>query len=113
MTVVPTQVTFRGIAHSEVLADEVRERVQWLQQFFDGVTACHVRLKVPHRHQRDGRRFHVQVELAVRGGEPLVVVAARPHANAAIREAFDIARRQVQDFAREQRGFVKAHGAAT
>lgn len=109
MTVVPTQVTFRGLAHSDALDAEVRERVAWLQQFYDGITACHVRLEVPHRHRRDGGQFEVQVETAVRGGDPIAVAASHAHGSVAIREAFDIARRQVQDFAREQRGFVKAH----
>lgn len=113
MTVVPTQVTFRGLAHSEVLDAEVRERALWLQQFFDGITACHVRLEVPHRHHRDGRQFHVHIEIAVRRSEPIVVAAVQPLASVAIHEAFDTARRQVQDFAREQRGFVKARGIPT
>lgn len=34
------------------------------------------------------------------------------YAHVAIREAFDVARRRLQDFAREQRGATKAHEAA-
>jgi ribosome-associated translation inhibitor RaiA len=112
MTVVPTQVTFRGLAHSDALEAEARERVKWLQQFFDGITSCHVRLEVPHRHRRDCGQFEALVEIGVRGGDPIAVTASHPHGSAALRDAFEIARRQVQDFAREQRGFVKAHGAA-
>ncbi|MBK5299145.1 MAG: hypothetical protein JJE40_18485 [Vicinamibacteria bacterium] len=50
---------------------------------------------MPHRHRRDGGQLGVQIEIAVRGGDPIAVAATNPHGSVAIREAFDIARRQV------------------
>lgn len=133
MTLIPTQVTFRGLAHSDELEAEVQERVAWLEQFYAGIVRCRVLVEVPHRHRQDGRHFHVRVEMTVPGGAPLVVsqeptlhaglkdVEEESHhketeienvhryGRAAIHAAFDAARRRLEDFAREQRGAVKTH----
>jgi cold shock CspA family protein len=133
MTLIPVQVTFRNLAHDEALEQEIRDRVSWLEQFYAGIVRCHVLLEVPHRHHHDGRHFHVRIDVTAPGGPPIVVshepslhgrskdVEAETHrkeeeiqgvhryATVAIHEAFDIARRRLEDFAREQRGTVKAH----
>jgi len=133
MTVIPTQITFRGLARDEALEDDVRERVSWLEQFYARVVRCRVFVEVPHRHRHDGRHFHVRIEVTVPGGPPIVVShepslhgrlkdfegdtahkedeieSVHRYARVAIHEAFDAARRRLEDFAREQRGTVKAH----
>lgn len=133
MTLIPTQVTFRALPHSDALEADVRERVAWLEQFYTGLMRCRVLVEIPHRHRHDGRHFHVRIELTVPGG-PAIVVSHDPslhgrlkdveedahrketeiesvhrYASVAIREAFDAARRRLEDFAREQRGAVKMH----
>jgi ribosome-associated translation inhibitor RaiA len=115
---IPVRITFRGLSPSPPLRATVRERIVWLDQFYDRIHRCDVQISVPHRHQRRGRRFHVRIELRVAGGDPIVVrhepAADEPTTSgidagyAAIHEAFDAARRQLQDFARRQRGAVKA-----
>jgi cold shock CspA family protein len=133
MTLIPTQVTFRGVPHSDVLESEIRERVAWLEQFYTGIVRCRVLVELPHRHRQDGRHFHVRVEMTVPGGAPIVIShepslhgglkhsqeaahrketeieSAHRYARVAVHEAFDVARRRLEDFAREQRGAVKAH----
>lgn len=133
MTLIPTQVTFHGVAHDAGLEDEVRERVSWLEQFYEGLIRCRVLVEVPHRHRHDGRHFRVRIEVTVPGGSPIVVShepslhgrskdveeeahrkedeiqSVHRYARVAIHEAFDAARRRLEDFAREQRGTLKAH----
>lgn len=133
MTLVPTQVSFRGLAHSDALEADIQERVAWLEQFYGGVVRCRVLLDLPHRHRHDGRHFHVRIEMTVPGGNRIVVnhepslhgrlkdsegeahrkvteiESVHRYAQVAIRDAFDAARRQLEDFAREQRGAVKTH----
>lgn len=135
MTLIPTQVTFRGLAHSDELESDIVERVQWLEQFYSGIVRCRV-LEVPHRHRHDGQHFHVRIDLTVPGGAPIVVSyepsrhggvkdveeeahhkdteieSVHRYARVAIHEAFDAARRRLEDFAREQRGTVKHHYVA-
>ena len=133
MTLIPTQVTFRGLSPSDALGADIRERVEWLERFYAGILRCRVQVELPHRHRQQGRHFHVRVEIAVPGGGPIVVshepskhaglkdvedeVARKEteiesthrYARVAVHEAFDTARRQLEDFAREQRGAVKVH----
>lgn len=133
MTLIPTQVTFHGLTHRDDIESDIRERVSWLEQFYRGIVRCRVLVEVPHRHHRDGRHFHVRIELTVAGGPPIAIShdpslhgrlkdveegaltkeseidGERRYARAAIHEAFDAARRRLEDFAREQRGAVKVH----
>jgi cold shock CspA family protein len=133
MTLIPTQINFRGLAHSNTLEADIRERIAWLEQFYSGIVRCRVLVEVPHRHRHDGRHFQVRIDITVPGGAPIVVShepslhgplidvseaehhkdteieAVHRYAHVAIHEAFDAARRQLQDFAREQRGVVKTH----
>jgi cold shock CspA family protein len=130
---IPTQVTFRGLAHSDALDADIRERVSWLEQFYSGIVGCRVLVEVPHRHRHDGRHFHVRVEVTVPGGAPIIVShepslhgplkdaeeaehhkdtdieGVNRYGRVAIHQAFNAARRRLQDFAREQRGVLKTH----
>jgi ribosome-associated translation inhibitor RaiA len=109
MTPIPLQITFDGLAQSDQIETEIRHRVAWLEQYYPRITGCRVLLKVPHRHQHAGRQFQVIIDISVPGGPPIVVSHypsaqdTPPDFAAAIHQTFDIARRQLQDFAREQR----------
>jgi sigma 54 modulation/S30EA-like ribosomal protein len=133
MTLIPVQVTFRGLAQSDALEADIRERVDWLEQFYTGIVRCRVLIEVPHRHRRDGRHVHIRIDLTVPGVDPIVVShepslhgrlkdvedcahhkdadidGVHRYASVAVREAFDVARRRLEDVAREQRGTVKTH----
>ena len=133
MTMMPVEITFRGLGHSDALEGAIRERVAWLEQFYADIVGCRVLVEIPHRHRHSGRHFHVRIELPVPGGGPLVVShepslhgrskntertshhkeseieSVHRYARVAIHDAFDVARRLLQDFARKQRGDVKTH----
>ena len=133
MTLTPTQINFRGLPHSDTIESDIRERLAWLEPFYSGIGRCRVLVEVPHRHHRSGRHFHVRIEMTVPGGSPIVVnhepslhgplkdveetehrketeiETVHRYAHVAIHEAFDTARRLLQDFARERRGAVKTH----
>ena len=96
-----TQITFHGLKPSEELNAEIRDRIAWLEQFYPPLMACRVRLQVPHRHHSHGRHMHVTIEMTVPGQPPLVIThePSLQHARVAIREAFDVARRRLQDSA--------------
>ena len=40
MTLIPTQMTFRGLPHSDALDADVRQRVACLEQFYTGIVRC-------------------------------------------------------------------------
>ena len=132
---IPLQISFRNMESSAAVESRVREEVDKLGEFYEHIIGSRVMVEIPHRHREVGKRFHVRVYLTVPGGE---IVAsnepslhasrqdldtevrqkdketAAPHKDAyvAIRDAFKAARRQLQDFAREQRGEVKYHEAS-
>lgn len=108
----PLQVTFRNLPPSEAVEAAVRERAGRLDRFFDRIVACRVVVEAPHQHHRKGRLYHVRIELVVPGEE--LVVSREPaehHASedvyVAIRDAFDEARRQLEDHVRRHRGWKK------
>ena len=110
------QISFRGMETSPSADAQVRRRAEELQQFSDRVTACLVTLEVAHRRHRQGTIYQVRVELAVPGGK--IVVNREPgedHAHedmhVAIRDAFDAARRRLQDHMRRLDGQTKQHEA--
>jgi ribosome-associated translation inhibitor RaiA len=73
-----------------------------------------VAIESPHKHQYKGKLYHVVVDVHVPGKEIVVSRApddqqAHEDVYVAIRDAFDAARRQIQDYVRIRRGKVKAH----
>jgi ribosome-associated translation inhibitor RaiA len=68
-----------------------------------------VTVEESQKHKTQGKHFHVSVDVRVPGKE---VVANRDHHEdvyVALREAFDSAKRQLEELARVQRGDVKTH----
>jgi ribosome-associated translation inhibitor RaiA len=108
------QISFRGMESSPSVEAQIRQRAEELQQFSDRISACRVMLEAEHRRHRQGAIYHVRVDLAVPGG-PIVVNRKPAHDHAhedvhvAIRDAFDAARRRLQDHMRRQEGQTKQH----
>lgn len=112
---VPIQIVFEHVGHSDALEAAVRKEAQRLERFYDRVTSVRVVIARPqHRHQK-GDTYCVRVHLAVPGGKHVDVTrdpaASGRHedAHVTIRDAFDAAGRQLQDYARKLEGDVKVH----
>jgi cold shock CspA family protein/ribosome-associated translation inhibitor RaiA len=131
-------MTFRGVRRTDALEAEVITRLRKLETYYHGIMGCHVLVELVERHHEAGNHYHVRIDLTVPGEEIVVAHEAslhatdqdihlakatkqdevdpeRKHALVAVHEAFDIARRRLQDYARRQRGSVKtaarqAHG---
>jgi ribosomal subunit interface protein len=106
---VPLQITTRNIDHSEALDAHIREKVAKLEQFHGGITSCRVTVEELNRHQHQGRQFSVHVDVRVPGRE---IAVSRDHDEdvyVALRDAFDAAKRQLEEVVRERRGDVKVH----
>lgn len=105
----PLDIQFRDVARSEALEAEIRDKVAKLEQFYPHVTGCKVVVEMPHKHSHHGRMFVVKVDVKVPGGELVVTNESSEDAHVAVRDAFDAAQRKIKDYARRQRGEVKAH----
>src|SRR5579859_3876135 len=129
MQLTPT-ITFRGIDPTAALEAEIRTRIDKLETYDHSIMGCHVLVELSQRHHEFGNRYHVRIDLTVPGEEIVVAHQAslhatdqdihlakatkqdeadpeRKHAFVAVREAFGIARRQLQDYARRHRGSAK------
>lgn len=109
----PLELEFRNLPSSPALEALVRSRVDKLERLYDRITGCRVTVEAPHRHQHQGRRFEVHVQLVVPGNVLVYShdkgMPEHEDANTAVRDAFDAIQRQLEDHARIERGNVKAH----
>ena len=104
------KISFRGMDTSPSVEAQIQRRAEELERFSDRLSACRVVVEAAHRRHRQGTIYHVSVDLAVPGGR--VVVNREPgedHAHVAIRDAFDAARRRLQDHMRRLDGQTKVH----
>jgi Sigma 54 modulation protein / S30EA ribosomal protein len=100
---VPLQVVFEGMPHSDAVEARIREEIDKLGQFSGRIVSARVAVAKPqHRHHK-GELYQVRIHLAVPGA-PDVSVSREPAGGGAhedvhvtIRDAFKIARRQLQD----------------
>lgn len=108
------QITFRNIASSPAIEENVRQHLAKLERFHKHIISCRVTIEAPHRHHHKGQLYQVTIDLSVPGGELLANRGSdKDHAHedvyVAIRDAFQALRRQLEQFARKRRGDVKTH----
>jgi cold shock CspA family protein len=134
---IPLQITFKNMAPSEGVEAHIRDAAQKLDGFCDDVMGCRVLVEIPHKHHRKGKLYHVRIDVTVPGAEFVIKRAPRlvtdtptrfrkapddvelgesrelskyavhDDIQLTIRDAFDAARRKLQDYARRRRGVLK------
>jgi ribosomal subunit interface protein len=105
----PLQITIRDVEHSATLETHIRDKASKLDEFFDHIMSCHVVVEMPHKHHHQGKQFNVRIDIGVPGGEIVVNRDHHEDVYVALRDAFDVAKRMLEDHARKIRGAVKAH----
>jgi cold shock CspA family protein/ribosome-associated translation inhibitor RaiA len=133
--ILPLQITFRNMDSSEPVEHRIRKEVAKLGTFYDRIVSCRVMVELPERHHKAGSLYHVRIDMKVPRGELVVEREPGLHGGAqdigeekdtkylevhvphkdlllAIRDAFRKAGRQLQDYARRQRGDTKSHPPA-
>lgn len=106
---IPLQITLDGIEHSDALYNAIREKAEKLDRYYEHIMSCRVVLELAARHKRHGKQFTARIDLKVPGGEIAVTREHDQDLQIALRDAFDAARRRLEDYARGQRGDVKHH----
>jgi ribosome-associated translation inhibitor RaiA len=98
---IPVQITFRHMESSPAVETRVRELTDHLGTFSDRIQSCRVVVDSPHRHHHQGKVFNVKVQVSL-PGDDVVVDMERPDRDGhedvyvVLRDAFDAARRQLQ-----------------
>ncbi len=110
----PLEITFRGLPQSDAVEAKIREKAAKLEHFCDHIISCKVAVEAEHHRQHQGNLYHVRIDLSV--PQRQIVVSHEHHDNQAhediyiaLRDAFDAAKRQLEEYARMQRGEVKNH----
>jgi ribosomal subunit interface protein len=103
---VPLELSTRRITLSPALEAELRKRATKLERHYDRITSCRIAVERPSNHHNEGGPYRVRLDITVPGSE-LVANKEAEDLNAAIRDAFDAAERQVEEFSQRRRGEVK------
>jgi ribosomal subunit interface protein len=105
----PLDIHFKDIEKSDFVYNNIWDHAEKLDRFFDRIVSCNVVVSAPHRSSRHGKIYHVQIRLYVPGED--IFISSEPELNAAhedvyvaIRDAFDAARRKLEDHVRRLRG---------
>lgn len=121
---IPLIVTFRDIDQSDAIENAIREKAKKLERFHDRITSCRVVVSAPHKHNHQGKIYHITIEITIpggggNGGAADLVVSREPEKNhahediyVAIRDAFKAAEKQLDKKTKMQRGKpgdVKTH----
>lgn len=105
----PLQITIRDISHSEALETYIRDKARKLDEFFGRIISCRVVVEMPHKHHHQGKHFNARIDIGVPGSEIVVNHGHHEDVYVALRDAFDAAKRRLEDYARKLRGDIKVH----
>jgi len=103
------QITSRDFQLTDAMRATIEQHAQALEGYYSRLTGCHVVIEAPVHHHRHGGPFSVRLDLRTPQAE---LVITKQHADdlaITIREAFDAARRRLEDHQRELRGDAKHH----
>ncbi|WP_333878454.1 HPF/RaiA family ribosome-associated protein [Methylobacter sp.] len=111
---IPLQITFRGIPHSDAVEAKIRDKASKLDKFHSHIMSCRVAVEAEHQRHHQGNQYHIRIDITTPHKE---LVTSREHHDkqahediyVAIRDAFNAAARQLEDYARIQQGKVKTH----
>jgi cold shock CspA family protein/ribosome-associated translation inhibitor RaiA len=129
---VPVQITFRNIHGSNEIESRIKEEISSLENYYPRIMGCRVVIDLPHRRHKEGNPYAVKIDIKVPGKEISInrqpslyherknihdtriskgkeIKVVHKQMEAAINEAFDSARRILQDRIRKQRGDIKMH----
>jgi ribosome-associated translation inhibitor RaiA len=109
----PLEIHLLEMPRSEAVEAKIRERADRLAHFSGEILKCQVWVESPHGHHRKGPLYGIRIRLTVPGEE--IVIEKQPTEDdvyVSIRDAFDAARRKIEDYERRRRGKVKAHPRA-
>jgi len=97
----PLQITLRDLPHSDALDTHIREKAQKLEQYFSGLIGCRVVVEKSGKHHQQGHLFKVHIDLTAPGKEIVVDRKEDEDVYVALRDAFDAAKRQLEDYVRQ------------
>src|SRR5690606_41228213 len=96
-TLVLLKIQCRNMTHSDAVETLVRDKVDKLEEFYPALISCRVVIEKEALHHQQGQHFNVRLDLHVPGHEFATTREHHEDFDIAIREAFDVARRWLED----------------
>ncbi len=114
---IPLQVKFHNVDASEALEAKIRQKAKKLERFDSEILGCRVLVEAAHRKQRKGGLYTVKILITVRDGELAAnrgsdLNHAHEDVYVALRDSFNAAIRQLEDYTRQRKNEVKTHQPA-
>lgn len=103
------QITSRDIDVTDAIRTDIEEKAGKLDKYYDRIMRCRVVIECPKRHLHEGKLYNVHIYITVPGSELMVKREMNKDLYVAVRDAFQAARRKLEDFARQQRLDIKHH----
>ena len=114
---IPVRVSFHGTPVSDEVEAFCLREAEKLEDYFGRITGCRITVERSSHHHREGDHWRIVIRMTVPGRE--IVVSRDPPAHEAdvridlaLREAFDRARRRLEDHVRRADFRVKHHEPA-
>lgn len=112
---VPLHIKFRHMERSATIEDRVRDRCHKLQRFAEHVSQCRVIIDAPHKVKGKSEPYQVSIEIILPNEQTGTSYHSEQHhehenVDVAIRKVFDAAQHQLENYVRQQRGFLKTEG---
>ena len=111
----PLEIVFEDMEPSEFVERHIRAAADKLERYFDRITGMRVILAQSHHRHQKGNLYDVRIVISIPGYKD-VVVNRSPGINdthedpyVTIRDAFNAARRQLEDRVRIMHGKIKTH----
>jgi cold shock CspA family protein len=106
---IPMQITFRYMARSDALETAIREKAEKLNEFYPRIMSCRVVVEEVAAHKHQGKLYGFHIDVKVPGREFAITRDRHEDVFVALRDAFDAAKRKLEEEVRVQRGDVKVH----
>ena len=106
---IPLQITVRDVPKSDAVEAYIRQKVEKLEEFYGKIISCRVVVEAPHRHKHQGKHYTLRIDIGVPGHE---IVVNRDHHEdvfVALRDGFDSAKRQLDEYVHRARRETKVH----
>lgn len=114
---IPFNIISKEFEITEAMHNVTFDHVQSLGHFYDRIIGVEVTFSEPHRSQNKGRIYQITIKVKIPG--PDVIVSREPAKDGAhedfyvaLGDAFDKAKRVLEERVRKMRGDVKAHNGA-
>ena len=104
---VPSQITFRGLPHSDAIKDHIEEKIEKLHQYCDSMISCHVVVELDNNNHHHGNMHNTRLTLKIPGKDLVTTHNDNEDMYVSIRTAFDDMTRQLENHAELLRDHTK------